>query len=139
MTLHVCPDILNIPVIPDILEIPTIPEISIIIQISSMLWFQKGMTLYVCSDIPDISDIPEIHTIPEIPIIIQITSKYDTWCQSVSSDIINIPDIPDIPDIPVFPLFLKQLARSPAMQNLEVLASKMAELLQFQILKKSFF
>ena len=80
MTLHVCPDILNIPVIPDIPEIPTISEISIIIQISSRLWFQKGMTLYVCSgipeilNIPDIPDIPEIPIIPKIPIIIQITS-----------------------------------------------------------------
>ena len=61
---------------------------------------------------------------------------YDTWCQSVSPDILNIPDIPDIPDIPVFPLFLKLLPRSPTMQNLEVLASKMAELLQFQVFSK---
>ena len=65
---------------PDITEVSTIPKIYIIIQISSRLWFQKGMTLYVCSDIPeilnipDIPDIPEIPTIPEIPIIIQIAS-----------------------------------------------------------------
>ena len=55
MTLYVCPDIpniFNIPVIPDIPEIPTIHEISIIIQISLRLWFQKCMTLYVCSNIP---------------------------------------------------------------------------------------
>ena len=78
MTLHVCPDILNIPIIPDI---PTIPEISIIIQIISRLRFQKCMTLYVCSNIPeilnipDIPVIPEIPTIPEISIIIKITSS----------------------------------------------------------------
>ena len=31
---------------------------------------------------------------------------YDTWCLSVSPDILNIPDIPEIPyitDIPVIP------------------------------------
>ena len=53
---------------------------------------------------------------------------YDTWCLSVSHDILNIPDIPDIPDIPEFPIFQKLLSRSPTMQNLEVLAWKMAEL-----------
>ena len=97
--LSVSPDILNI--LPDILNIPDIPEIShiseisIIIQICLRLWFQKGITLYACSDIPE------------------------------------IPNIPDIPDIPENPLFLKMLSRSPTMQNLEVLTSKMAELLQF--------
>ena len=55
--------ILNIPVIPDIPEFPTISDISIINQISSRLWFQKGMTLYVCSEIPEILNIPDI---PEI-------------------------------------------------------------------------
>ena len=43
MTLNICtdiPDILTIIVIP---EISPIPEISIIIQISSRLWFQKGI------------------------------------------------------------------------------------------------
>ena len=104
------------------------------------------LTLYVCSDIPEILNMPEILTIPEIPIIIQITSSL--WfrkcmtlgVKSVSPNILNIPNIPDIPDIPVFPLFLKLLPRSPTMQNLEVLASKMAELLQFQFFsKKSVF
>ena len=51
---------------------------------------------------------------------------YDTWCLSVSPDILNIPDIPE------FPLILKLLSRCPTMQNLEVLALEMAELLQFQ-------
>ena len=57
----------------ELFDIPTNPEISIIIQISLRLWFQKGMSLYVCSNIPEILNIPEIRTIPEIPIIIQIT------------------------------------------------------------------
>ena len=54
------------------------------------------------------------------------------WRVSVSPDILIIPDIPNIPDIPEFPLILKLLSRCPTMQNLEVLASEMAELLQFQ-------
>ena len=29
---------------------------------------------------------------------------YNTWCLTVSTDILNIPDIPNIPE---FPLFLK--------------------------------
>ena len=28
---------------------------------------------------------------------------YDTWCVSVTPDILNIPDIPEIPDIPPIP------------------------------------
>ena len=28
---------------------------------------------------------------------------YDTWCLSVTPDILNIPDIPEIPDILVIP------------------------------------
>ena len=32
---------------------------------------------------------------------------YNTWCPTVSSDILNIPDIPNIPNIPEFPLFVK--------------------------------
>ena len=36
-----------------------------------------------------------------------VLKMYDTWCLSVSSDILNIPDIPKIPDIPEFPLFLR--------------------------------
>ena len=58
---------------------------------------------------------------------------YDTLCLSVFPDIFNIPDIPDIPE---FPIFQKLLSRSPTMQNLEVLASEMAELLQFQKISK---
>ena len=73
------------------IDIPTIPEIFIIIQISFRVWFQKGMSLYVCSNIPEILNIP------------------------------NIPDIPNISDIPEFPLFLKLLSRSNTMQNLEVI------------------
>ena len=64
---------------------------------------------------------------------------YDTWCLSVSPNILNfpnIPDIPNIPDNPECPLFLKLLCRSLTMQNLEVLASKMAELWPFQIFQK---
>ena len=55
-----------------------IPKIPIFIQISSRLWFLKGMTLDVYHDIPEIlniPDIPEIPTIPEIPIIINISSS----------------------------------------------------------------
>ena len=32
---------------------------------------------------------------------------YDTWCLSVTPDILNIPHIPEIPDIPVIPTFPK--------------------------------
>ena len=61
-----------------------IPDIPIIIQISWSLWFQKGMTLYVCPDIINISlipDIPDIPTIPEIPIIMKISSRL--WSKKV--------------------------------------------------------
>ena len=67
----------DIPVIP---HISTIPEIPIIIQISSRLWFRKGMTLDVCTDIPEIINIPDIFKIPDIP---------------------DIPKIPTIPRIPI--------------------------------------
>ena len=57
---------------------------------------------------------------------------YNTWCLTVSTDILNIPDIPNIPE---FPLFLKfptfQTFQSTTMQNLDVLAQKLAELLLF--------
>ena len=62
-----------------------------------------------------------------------IKKIYDTWYLSVSPDILNIPNIPDIPE---FPLILKLLSRCPTMQNLEVLASEMAEILQFQEISK---
>ena len=71
--LSFCFNILNIPDIPNIPVIPTITEMSIIIQTSSRLSFQKGMTLDVCHDIPDILNIPvipDIPTIPKIPIFI---------------------------------------------------------------------
>ena len=32
---------------------------------------------------------------------------YDTWCLSVTPDILNIPDIPEIPYIPDIPAILK--------------------------------
>ena len=54
---------------------------------------------------------------------------YNTWCLTVSTDILNIPDIPNIPE---FPLFLKfpifQTFQSTTMQNLDALAQKLAEL-----------
>ena len=57
---------------------------------------------------------------------------YNTWCLTVSTDILNIPDIPNIPE---FPLFLKfptfQTFQSTTMQNLDVLAQQLAELLLF--------
>ena len=60
---------------------------------------------------------------------------YNTWCLTVSTDILNIPDIPNIPNIPEFSLFLKfptfQTFQSTTMQNLDVLAQKLAELLLF--------
>ena len=31
---------------------------------------------------------------------------YDTWCLSVTPDILNIPEIPYIPDIPAIPKVL---------------------------------
>ena len=89
MTLDVCydiRDIFNIPVISHIHDILTILEITIIIQISSRLWFRKGMTLDVCPDIPEIINIPDIFKIPNIP---------------------NIPDIPKIPTIPRIPIIIQ--------------------------------
>ena len=59
--LSVSLDISNVSDIPPITEIP-------IIQISSRLWIQKGMTLDVCPEVPkilNIVDIPDIPTIPE--------------------------------------------------------------------------
>ena len=57
---------------------------------------------------------------------------YNTWCLIVSTDILNIPDIPNILE---FPQFLKfptfQTFQSTTMQNLDVLAQKLAELLLF--------
>ena len=71
--MFVCPDILNIA------DIPTIPEIPIIIQISSRLPFQKGITLDVCPDISKNFNIPDttnIPTVPKIPIIIVLSSSF---------------------------------------------------------------
>ena len=82
-TIPIIPDIPDtIPIIPDFPEISPIPKISIIIQIIWRLWFQNGITFYVCSDIPnipDIPDIPEITTVLEITILIQITSTFLTF------------------------------------------------------------
>ena len=68
------------------------------------------------------------HHLNHLELVVQ--KMYGTWCLCVSSDILNIPDIPE------FPLFLKLLSSSPTMQNLKVLASKMAELLQFLKISK---
>ena len=32
-----------------------------------------------------------------------VPKMYDTWCLSVSPDILRIPDIPTIPDVPDIP------------------------------------
>ena len=124
--MSVCHDIPNFL---NITHIPTIPKISIIVQISSSLWFQKGITLDIYLSVLTFVTCPHSHHFLNSyhylnQVGLMLRRRYDIWCLSVFTDIpeiLNIQDISnianiptnlEIPIIPEFPIIIQHISSS---------------------------